>query len=180
MKVRNLKKDEIEVRIGQIAKDGTWLTLLLYKNARVDMDVLDETFGALNWKREHVNNNANCIVSVYNKDLKEWISREDTGTESNTEKSKGLASDSFKRACVNFGIGRELYSSPQIFINPTNENGVKIEKVYNGKYKCDNKFYVKKILYEVDENGNETKKINALAIGNQKTGKMIFCWQKGK
>ncbi len=79
------------------------------------MDILDETVGVYNWKREHTRDNANCIVSIYDQEKKEWISKEDTGTESNTEKEKGLASDSFKRACVNLGIGRELYTAPSTF-----------------------------------------------------------------
>ena len=45
-----------------------------------------------------------------------WVWKWDCGTESNTEKEKGEASDSFKRACVNWGIGRELYTAPQIWI----------------------------------------------------------------
>lgn len=96
---RKLKADEIECRIGQIKATG--LTLLLYKDARCDMNVLDETVGPLNWKREHTRDNRNCIVSIYDQEKKEWVSKEDTGTESNTEADKGLASDSFKRACVN-------------------------------------------------------------------------------
>jgi hypothetical protein len=78
------------------------------------MKRLDAVCGALNWKREHLNDNANCIVSIWCEDKKQWVSKEDTGTESNTEKEKGLASDSFKRACFNWGIGRELYDYPVI------------------------------------------------------------------
>ena len=114
LEFRKLKADEIECRIGQIKATG--LTLLLYKDARCDMNVLDETVGPLNWKREHTRENRNCIVSIYDEDKKEWIGKEDTGTESNTEADKGLASDSFKRACVNWGIGRELYTAPFIWV----------------------------------------------------------------
>lgn len=102
MKFRGLKADEIEVRVGNVSKTGA--TFLLYKDARCDMQLLDETVGSLNWKREHTRDNANCIVSIYDTDKKEWVSKEDTGTESNTEKEKGLASDSFKRACFNWGV----------------------------------------------------------------------------
>jgi len=90
--------------------------VLLYKNARCDMNVLDETVGCLNWKREHLRDNKNCIVSVWDESKNQWVGKEDTGTESNTEKDKGLASDSFKRACFNWGIGRELYTAPFIWI----------------------------------------------------------------
>lgn len=112
---RPLRINEIDFRIQSINKGG-YATILAYKDARVDMNVLDEAVGPLGWKREHINNNANCIVSIWDKDKKEWVSKEDTGTESFTEKEKGLASDSFKRACFNWGIGRELYDFPVIKI----------------------------------------------------------------
>lgn len=111
---RALRADEIDVRIGTVSAKGA--TFLLYKNARVDMSILDETVGAMNWQRHHTRDNANCIVSIWDSEKMEWISKEDTGTESNTEAEKGLASDSFKRACTNWGIGRELYESPFVFI----------------------------------------------------------------
>lgn len=112
---RTLRADEIELRVGTCTSKG--FSLLLYKDARCDMNILDETVGSMNWKREHRRDNANCFVSLWDGEKKEWISKEDTGTESYTEKEKGLASDSFKRACVNWGIGRELYTSPFIWIN---------------------------------------------------------------
>ena len=106
---RKLRADEIDVRVQSCTEKGA--ILLLYKDARADMNILDETVGAMNWKREHTRDNQNCIVSLWNDTIKQWISKEDTGTESNTEKEKGLASDSFKRACFNWGIGRELYTT---------------------------------------------------------------------
>ena len=112
---RTLTADEIEVRVGSVSKGKA--SLLLYKDARCDMAILDETVGPLNWQRHHSRDNANCIVSIWDDEKKQWIEKEDTGTESNTEREKGLASDSFKRACVNLGIGRELYTSPRITIN---------------------------------------------------------------
>lgn len=116
MKFRTLKEDEIECRVGQISAKG--FTLLLYKNARVDMDLLDETVGAGNWQRDHkeLKGNIYCGVSIWDETKKQWITKWDCGTESNTEKEKGEASDSFKRACVNVGIGRELYTSPFVWI----------------------------------------------------------------
>ena len=101
LKFRNLRADEIECRIGTISENG--LTLLLFKDARCDMNILDETVGPLNWKREHTRDNANCIVSIYDEEKKQWVSKEDTGKESFNEAEKGLASDSFKRACFNWG-----------------------------------------------------------------------------
>jgi len=112
---RKLRVDEIDVRVGS-TKSEKGTTLLLYKDARCDMNILDETVGSMGWKRQHLRDNANCIVSIWDGDKSQWVSKEDTGTESNTEQEKGLASDSFKRACVNWGIGRELYTAGLIFI----------------------------------------------------------------
>ena len=107
---RLLNADEIEARVATVNEYG--VTLLLYKDARCDMRILDETVGAFNWRRMHTRDNANCTVLIKNTETGEWIGKEDTGTESNTEAQKGLASDSFKRACFNWGIGRELYTAP--------------------------------------------------------------------
>src|SRR3712207_1153311 len=114
LEFRPLKADEIDCRVATVSEK--FFSLLLYKDARVDMVILDETVGALNWKREHTRDNANCIVSIWDNEKNQWISKEDTGTESFTEKEKGLASDSFKRACFNWGIGRELYTVGDIKI----------------------------------------------------------------
>ena len=122
MNFRDLKANEIDVRVGQVGDD--YCTLLLYKDARVDMDILDETVGVENWQRKHyeVKDNMYCSVGINTNapiESKEprWVWKDDCGTESNTEKEKGEASDSFKRACVNWGIGRELYTSPLIRIS---------------------------------------------------------------
>lgn len=110
-----LSVDEIEFRVQSI-NNGGYATILPYKDARADMKRLDEAVGALGWKREHLNGNANCVVSVWCDKINQWVSKEDTGTESNAEAKKGLASDSFKRACFNWGIGRELYDYPVISV----------------------------------------------------------------
>lgn len=119
MNINDLKKPlpilEIDFRVQSINKGG-YATILAYKDARCDMNRLDEVCGPLNWKREHTRDNQNCIVSIWDAEKVQWISKEDTGSESNTEKEKGLASDSFKRACFNWGIGRELYDYPVIQI----------------------------------------------------------------
>ena len=98
MEIRLLRADEIECRIGTISDKG--LSLLLYKDARADMKILDETFGILGWKRTHqsIDGNLYCTVEIWNAEKKEWISKQDVGTVSYTEKEKGQASDSFKRA----------------------------------------------------------------------------------
>ena len=167
---RDLKENEIDCRVSQINEKG--LTLLLYKDARVDMDILDETVGAKNWKRSHTRDNANCTIEIWDEDKKQWISKEDTGTESFTEKEKGLASDSFKRAGVNWGIGRELYTAPFIYIPLKDKEGQDnfelTEK--NNKKTTYTKFVVEKIQVT-------NKEITALSIKNNK-GKRVFIYQK--
>lgn len=171
MEIRTLRADEIDCRIGTIKDDGSGLSLLLYKDARCDMNILDETFGAMNWKRRHCRENANCIVSIWDSDKKEWIEKEDTGTESNTEAEKGLASDSFKRACVNIGIGRELYTAPFIWISAAD---CKIKPKTNGRgYACYDRFEVTDIGYDSGRN------IKRLIIANKNTGKIVFTMSKG-
>lgn len=167
MNFRNLKADEIDCRIATISEKG--LSLLLYKDARCDMNILDETVGNLNWQRSHTRDNANCIVSIWDNEKKQWISKEDTGTESYTEKEKGLASDSFKRACFNWGIGRELYTSPFIWISSGKGNYTPTTK--NNKPTTYDKFIVEKIKIEDGA-------IVALSIKNISLDKRVFVWQK--
>lgn len=156
MEFRLLRSDEIDVRIAQIEK--TWCTLLLYKNARTDMNILDETLGAMNWQRTHevINGNLFCNIDIWDEDKKQWVRKQDVGVESYTEKEKGESSDSFKRAGTNVGIGRELYTSPTIFVTPRKDMG-SIRKAdeesneffeKNGKYTTKTRFYVDYISYE--------------------------------
>lgn len=164
-KFRTLKADEIDCRVSQIASN--WCSLLLYKDARCDMNILDEAVGPMNWERSHTRDNANCTVSIYDESKKEWVSKEDTGTESYTEKEKGLASDSFKRACFNWGIGRELYTAPSIFIFPRKDMSAKgketeFYKNDKGKYETKTRFYVELIDYD------ENKCIKDLIIRDNK------------
>lgn len=167
MNFRDLKADEIDCRIATISEKG--LSLLLYKDARCDMNILDETVGILNWQRSHTRDNANCIVSIWDNEKNQWISKEDTGTESYTEKAKGLASDSFKRACFNWGIGRELYTSPFIWISSGKGNYTPTTK--NNKPTTYDKFIVEKIKIEDGA-------IVALSIKNISLDKRVFVWQK--
>lgn len=158
MKFRTLKANEIDCRIQSLTeKNGNvGAVVLLYKDARVDMRLLDEVVGALNWKREHtiIGDRLYCTVSIYNEYTGEWVGKSDVGTESNTEKEKGQASDSFKRACFNWGIGRELYSAPFTYINLQSGEWYKGN---DGKPKSYAKFTVKEIEY--DENRNISKLI---------------------
>lgn len=111
-----LTKEDIECRIQSVNDKGA--VLLLYKTARADMRILDEVFGAMNWQRHHevVNGNLFCTISIYDPDKGQWISKQDCGVPSNTQGEKGEASDAFKRAGFSWGIGRELYDSPFIWI----------------------------------------------------------------
>lgn len=171
-KFRDLEADEIDVRVAQCTANG--VSLLLYKDARVDQDILDETVTPMNWQRKHTRDNANCIVSIWDEDKKQWIEKEDTGTESNTEKEKGLASDSFKRACFNWGIGRELYTAPFIWIKSTDCNIVdskRKDSYGNIIYTCKDKFVVEKITIK-------DKKIVQLSIGNLNNKKRVFVLDK--
>lgn len=125
---RPLRADEVEVRIGMVKvadeakKQKAGVSLLLYKDARCDMNLLDETVGPMNWMKSYSRDNRNCTVSIWDEAKGVWVSKEDTGTESNTEAEKGLASDSFKRACFNWGIGRELYTAPFIWVAGAKKN----------------------------------------------------------
>jgi hypothetical protein len=163
-KFRTLRADEIECRISTVKSNG--LSLLLYKDARCDMNILDEIVGAENWQRSHSRDNANCTVSIWDNEKKQWVSKEDTGTESFTEKEKGLASDSFKRACFNWGIGRELYTAPFIWI-ASSECTIK-EKNDKKGFTCFDKFFVSQIDYD------DNKCINCLQIKNSKNKKVVF------
>jgi hypothetical protein len=167
---RPLRADEVEARIAIVKENG--LSLLLYKDARCDMNLLDETVGPMNWQKSYSRENANCSVSIWDEDKQQWISKEDTGTESFTEKEKGLASDSFKRACFNWGIGRELYTAPSVFINL--ENGEWYED--KGKTKVSNytKFHVGFIAY--DEERREITEVKVL----DKEGRCRFAWSKSE
>jgi hypothetical protein len=153
--------------VSQVKASG--VVLLLYKDARCDQNILDETVGAMNWQRHHSRDNANCIVSIWDEDKKQWIEKEDTGTESRTEREKGLASDSFKRACFNWGIGRELYTAPFIFIKAQDCN------IQDGS-KCYDNFTVDTIEYQPDGQ----REIRHLIIKNEKTGHICYHWQNGE
>lgn len=161
--IRLLKANEIECRISTINARG--LSLLLYKDARVDQRILDETFGAFGWKRSHqcIDGNLYCTVEIFDKETGEWIAKQDVGTMSYSEKEKGQASDSFKRACFNWGIGRELYSAPFIWI-PADKTEIR-EKEGQGKenkFYCYDNFSVKSIEYNTD------REISGLTIVNGK------------
>jgi hypothetical protein len=164
---RDLTEKDIECRINTASEYGC--SLLLYKDARCDMRILDETVGPENWQRKHEIINGNLYCSVGIKCVDEWVWKQDVGTESYTEKEKGQASDAFKRACFNWGIGRELYTAPSIWI-PKDKVTLK-ETTQNGKkkYTTYDKFRVTQIIIQNGE-------IKALAIKNDSLGKMAFTY----
>lgn len=171
--IRLLSKEDIDVRVAQTniynnnGRQVVKVNLLLYKDARVDMKILDELFTPMGWKRTHklIGDRLYCCVEVYNPETKEWICKEDVGVESNTEAEKGQASDSFKRACVNWGIGRELYTAPKITIE-LNEN--EYTKDQNSRIKVWAYFSVKSIGYD-----SKTRTITSLEI-QDKYGNVRF------
>ena len=167
---RPLNADEIEVRVQQVTNSAKKrAVLLLYKNARVDMDLLDEQFGCLGWQREHTFKEGKnyCKVSVYDANRQMWVSKEDVGIESNTEETKGEASDAFKRACVNLGIGRELYTAPSITIDLADDEWQINQKSNKPHMNSWIKFKVTAITY------SEDRKIIGLSIADAR-GKVRF------
>ena len=165
-KIRNLNPEEIECRVGTVMEQG--ITLLLYKNARVDQTILDEVFGIYGWQRRHnmIGNELYCILSIWDDEKQQWVQKEDVGTESDYEKAKGAASDSFKRACFKIGIGRELYSAPFIYI-PINKVQVGDK---NGKKYVKDRLSVKNIHTTAD------KTITDLEIVNQR-GETVYTYR---
>ena len=161
--IRLLKADEIECRVSVIKENG--LSLLLYKDARVDQKILDETFGIFGWKRSHqsIEGNLYCTVEILDKENGEWVAKQDVGTTGYAEKEKSQASDSFKRACFNWGIGRELYTAPFIWI-PVGKTAIQHKE---NRYYCNDHFSVSSIGY------NEDREINALVIVNDE-GKPVY------
>ena len=166
--IRLLKADEIECRISMVNEKG--LSLLLYKDARVDQKILDETFGIFGWKRSHqcIDGNLYCTVEIRDEKTGEWIAKQDVGAMSYSEKEKGQASDSFKRACFNWGIGRELYTAPFIWI-PAGKAEIQSKETQNRekKYYCNDRFSVSSIEY------NNKKEISALVVVNGK-GEAVY------
>ena len=160
--IRLLNKNEISAKVKTVLYGGKAL-ILLYKDARVDMTLLDETFGPLNWKRSHkeVKGNLFCTISIWDEDKKQWIDKEDVGIESQSEGEKGEASDSFKRSGFNWGIGRELYTAPVITI-----------KLENDEYK-DKKVYTRFYVSEIGYNGRDISLLE-IVDGN---GRKRFSWK---
>ena len=169
VEIRKLTANEIEARVSTLSEKGA--SLLLYKDARVDQKILDEVFGVYGWQRTHqlIGDRLYCTIEIWDDDKKQWVAKQDVGTESNTEKEKGQASDSFKRAGFNVGIGRELYTAPFIWV-PADKIAISKKTDYTGKERLytNDKFEVAEIGY--DDNGE----INKLKIVNEKTKAVVY------
>jgi len=174
---RPLKAEEIDLRVGRFNETRSGKVIanfLLYKDARVDMALLDEMYPN-KWKREHkeIGGNLYCIISVWNDEIKQWITREDVGTESFSDKEKGQASDSFKRSGFNFDIGRELYSKGCKNISVFMDS----DEVYkNGKGKWNLSFGVS---FHVSHIESEKGQVFKLEISDQ-NGKVRYKYPNDK
>ena len=165
---RPLKADEVECRVGTCSERG--VSLLLYKDARCDMALLDETVGPENWQCDYdsIDGKLFCTVGIKvmrTENYYEWIYKQDVGVPSNMESTKGEASDAFKRACFKWGIGRELYTAPFIWVPADKCN---ITKGKNGKPQCYDDFRVTEMEVEDGE-------IVKLTIRNMKRrGEVVY------
>ena len=172
-KIPLLTADDIECRVHSVIENkksgAVGAILLLYKDARVDMRILDEVFGSMGWQRSHevINGNLFCNIDIWDNDKQGWVRKQDVGVESNTEKEKGQASDSFKRAGFNVGIGRELYTAPFTYVTLENGECYKDPKSGNWRVNAAVKFAVSHIAY------NDRREITGLTIID-KTGKVRF------
>lgn len=173
---RQLRADEIDCRVSRIVENKKTgkvsVVLLLYKDARCDMNILDETVGPLNWQRDHKEVKGVCYAGVainrnYDDPSKppEWVWKWDAGVESRTERQKGESSDSFKRACFNLGIGRALYTAPTVWVDST--DCLRLYQDDDKSWKCFDDFTVRLIDYE---NGA----ISKLVIENTKSHVVVF------
>lgn len=158
---RLLRADEIELRVGQYA-EGKGCSLLLYKTARTDMDILDETYGPGEWECAYmeIKGTLYCAITVHG------VTKSDCGTESNQEAEKGEASDAFKRAGVRWGIGRELYTAPFVWIREADFE----TKIVKGKRVPKDSFSVRAIKYD------DARRIAGLKIINERTRKVVYVY----
>lgn len=168
--MRELRADEIEVRVAQCGQKG--VSLLLYKDSRCDMRILDETFGVMGWRDSYqsINGELFCTIEVWDEQKHQWIAKQSNGTPSNMEAEKGRASDAFKRAGFMLGIGRELYTAPPIWV-PSEKCSIKTGK--NGRFQCYDKFRCEKVRIESGQ-------ITGLSIYNDSKGCRAFVFATDK
>lgn len=172
LKFRDLRAEEIECRVGTVSQSGKGISLLLFKDARCDARILDETVGPENWENEFYECKGTlfCKVGIrVTRSTTDWVWKADAGSPSNMEAAKGEASDAFKRACFKWGLGRELYTAPFIWV-PAEKCTIKQGK--NGKFTCYDRFRVAKVAIE-------DGRIKGLRVVNAKTGAVVFSWKEG-
>lgn len=173
MEFRSLNAEEIECRVARVVDAG--VELLLYKDSRCDMRILDETVGAENWQNEFYECKGTlfCKVGIRidrGDQFCEWVWKDNAGAPSNMEAAKGEASDALKRACFTWGIGRELYTAPRIFVYA---DKCSIKQSKNGKPQCYDRFRVAKVAIE-------DGRITGVRIANDsKGGAVAFSWKEG-
>ena len=165
---RALEPSDIECRVGVCKENG--VSLLLYKTARVDADILDERFGPMGWQCNFEDHKGTlfCNVGIMAEDGS-WVWKGDAGAPSNMEAEKGEASDAFKRACFKWGIGRELYSAPFIWV-PSER--CEIARGRNDKFMCRTRFSVAKVAVE-------DGRLTGIRIVNADTGTVVYSWKEG-
>lgn len=169
MEFRSLNAEEIECRVSRVNNGG--VELLLYKDARCDYRILDETVGNENWQCKYYEHKGTmfCSLGIYT-ETHGWVWKDNAGAPSNMEAAKGEASDAFKRAAFTWGIGRELYTAPRIFVYA--DKCKKISQGKNGKLQCYDRFKVAKIAIVEGH-------ITGIRIVNADTGEIAFSWKEG-
>ena len=168
--MRELRADEIEVRVAQCSKKG--VSLLLYKDSRCDMRILDETFCVMGWRDSYqsINGELFCTIEVWDEKKSQWIGKQSNGTPSNMEAEKGRASDAFKRAGFMLGIGRELYTAPFIWVPADKCN---IKQGNNGRMQCYDSFRCEKVRIDSGQ-------ITGLSIYNDTKGCRAYVFATDK
>lgn len=160
-----LNASDVEVRTDYIREDG--IQLLIYKNARVDQTILDASVGRMGWQNEYsvIDGKLFCTISIWDPEKEQWVSKSNVGAEPTYYKEKGEASDAFKRAAFNWGIGRELYTAPRIWV-PAEKT--KIARKDEERFVCNDTFSVKEIEYD------DSRKITRLVISGEKGTVFVF------
>lgn len=170
MRFRALTADEIECRVGTCSEKG--VSILLYKDARCDMRILDETFGVYGWRNSYkeINGELFCTIEVWDDAKGQWIAKQSNGSPSNMEAEKGRASDAMKRSGFMLGIGRELYTAPFIWV-PADKCNIKQGR--NGKPTCYDRFRCEKV--EIEDG-----RIKKVSVWNDTKGRRAFVYIEGE
>lgn len=175
LKIRTLRPEEIELKSQSVKQNGA--VFALYKDSRVDMNILDEAFGTLGWKNTHevIDGKTFCTISIWDPEKKEWVTKSNVGSlDSNngagtSVKVKGEISDSFKRAATVVGIGRELYTAPFVWIG---SDKIEIKANNKGGFFCNTPIRVSEIEYD------ENRRICLLKIVKERDGQLVYSFRR--